>query len=304
MPYRRSDTPPATVHGLTLAAAALVSTSFTVGAAIARDLDPVLLTLLRFIVAALLFAPLVGRRHSLRPPPLPRLGRYATIAFCLTAFFWLMFLSLRFTTALNTSAIYTTVPGLSGLFGALLLGERLGRHRLAALGLGMVGALWVIFRGDMQRLLALDGNRGDAIFFSGCLLMALYTPLVKKFHRGEPMEVMTFWLMVTGVAWLLLFSLPKLATFSPATVPARAWAGILYLAVFTTMITFFLSQWATLHIGPTRVMAYSYLYPGFVLVIDWLFGHGLPPAAVLPGIGIVLAATVVLQRGPVDYGEH
>ncbi len=296
--------PPASfVHALMLLAAALVSTSFTVGAAIAHDLDPQLLTLLRFTLAAFLFAPLAGRRRPLRLPSPARLAGYATIAFCLTGFFWLMFLALRFTTALNTSAIYTTVPGLSGLYGALLLGERLGRSRLIALFLGMTGALWVIFRGDIHRLLALEYNQGDVIFFAGCLLMALYTPLVKKFHRGEPMEVMTFWILATGVAWLLCFSLPQLAAFDPSAVPLRAWLGVAYLAVFTTMITFFLSQWATLHLGPTRVMAYSYLYPGLVIVIDWLCGHGLPPTTVWPGVGIVLVATVVLQRGEVLFRD-
>ncbi len=292
------------VHGLMLLAACLVSTSFTVGAAIARDLDPLLLTLLRFTVAALLFLPLAGRRQPLRIPSPGRLAGYGAIAFCLTGFFWLMFLALRSTTALNTSALYTTVPGLSGLYGSLLLGEHLGRSRLTALFLGMTGALWVIFRGDVHRLATLEYNRGDLIFLAGCLLMALYTPLVKKFHRGEPMEVMTFWILATGVAWLACFSLPQMAAFDPTAVPLRAWLGIAYLAVFTTMITFFLSQWATLHIGPTRVMAYSYLYPALVIGIDWLCGHGLPPPAVWPGVAIVLAATVVLQRGDVPFREQ
>ena len=34
-------------------------------------------------------------------------------------------------------------------------------------------------------------------------------------------------------------------------------------------------------------MAYSYLYPAFVLIIDVLLGHGLPKPAVLPGVLIV-----------------
>ena len=34
--------------------------------------------------------------------------------------------------------------------------------------------------------------------------MAAYTPLVKLLHRGEPMAVMTFWVLVTGSFWLLI----------------------------------------------------------------------------------------------------
>ncbi|MDH3393546.1 MAG: DMT family transporter, partial [Desulfobulbaceae bacterium] len=75
------------------------------------------------------------------------------------------------------------------------------------------------------------------------------------------------------------------------------WAGIAYLAVFSTLITFFLTHFATPRIGSTRVMAYSYFYPALVLVLDWLLGQDLPPLMTLPGVIIVLLATVVLQRG-------
>ena len=148
--------------------------------------------------------------------------------------------------------------------------------RILALLLAMVGALWVIFEGEVAQLRALQFNRGDLLFFGGCLLMALYTPLVKLFHRGEPMAVMTFWILVTGCGWLLLFTLlnPPVPLFGP--VPTRVWAGIAYLAVFTTIITFFISQWATLHLGPTRVMAYSYLYPPLIVFIDWCLSGALP----------------------------
>jgi drug/metabolite transporter (DMT)-like permease len=50
------------------------------------------------------------------------------------------------------------------------------------------------------------------------------------------------------------------------------------------------------YLGPTQVTAYSYLYPGLVLVIDLLLGHGLPPLQVIPGVLVVLVAMIVLQH--------
>ncbi len=286
-----------TVHGLMLVAAGLVSTSFTVGKAIAPGLDPAALTLVRFLVAALLMLPWVARHSGLHLPDSAALLRYSLISGVLAGFFWLMFLSLRYTTALNTGVIFTLVPGISSLYSALLLRERLGRYRLIALLLATVGAIWVIFHGDMSRLLAMELNRGDLIFFAGCLLMALYTPLVKLLHRGESMVVMTFWILVTGTLWLLLLSGNRLPAVPWARVAPMVWAGIVYLAVFSTIITFFLSQLATLYIGPTRVMAYSYLYPPCILVLDWAFGHGLPPLRTLAGVVLILLAMLVVQHG-------
>ncbi|HSL39182.1 MAG TPA: DMT family transporter [Desulforhopalus sp.] len=285
----------ASVHLLMVVAATLVSTSFTVGRAITHGLDPAVLTLLRFFLAAVLFAPYIIWRFGVH---LDRslFFRCALISLSLVIFFCCMFLSLRYTTALHTSVIFALVPSMAGGYALLLLGERLTRERLLALACGMVGVIWVVFRGDLGLLLAMEWNVGDQIFFGGCCAMALYTPLVKLLHRGEPMAIMTFWVLVTGSLWLLIFTGYRLPEVEWSAVPTTVWAGIAYLAVFTTIITFFLTQYAVPHLGPTRVMAYSYLYPALVLLLDLLLGYGLPPLRVLPGILVIVAAMFVLQR--------
>ena len=109
------------------------------------------------------------------------------------------------------------------------------------------------------------------------------------------MMVMTFWVLVTGTGWLLLLSFAGLGAVDWQGVETRVWAGIVYLAVFSTIITFYLTHISILYLGPTRVMAYSYFYPAFVLIINWGLGKGLPPAIILPGVAVVTLATVVLQ---------
>jgi len=285
------------VHVLMLAAATLVSTSFTVGKAIAAGLDPAILTLIRFLLASILFLPYIRRQYGLRLPTATALARYSVISGALVAFFWLMFLALRSTTALNTSVIFTLVPGISGIYSAVILRERLGRYRLVALLLAMIGALWVIFEGDMQKLLHLQLGKGDLIFFYGCLFMAAYTPLVKLLHRGEPMAVMTFWVLVTGSFWLVVLGGNRLFGVHWQNIELLVWSGIIYLAVFCTIITFFLTQISTLSLGPTRVMAYSYLYPPLVLFLDWSLGHGLPPLRTIVGVLIIVPAMLIVQSG-------
>jgi drug/metabolite transporter (DMT)-like permease len=282
------------VHLLMVIAAILVSTSFTVGAAITRELDPVVLTLIRFTVAAVIFGPLVHYRYGLSFS-FPLFLRCGLISGCLVIFFCCMFLSLRYTSALNTSVIFALVPSISGVYALFINGERLGRGQLLALVCGMVGVVWVIFRGDPVQLLAMEWNRGDLIFLGGCFAMGLYTPLVKLLQRGESMAVMTFWVLVTGSLWLLALAGGNLSVVGWADVPLFAWVGIGYLAIFTTIITFFLTQLAVPYLGPTKVMAYSYLYPGFVLLIDLGLGHGLPPLRVIPGVLVVLTAMFFLQ---------
>ena len=288
------------LHALMLMSSALVSASFIVGKAIATGMDPAILTLVRFIIASAFFFPLILRRHGLKLPDKKSLLGYACISFTLTGFFWLMFLSLRSTTALNTGVIFTLVPGISGIYSAFLLKERLGIYRILAMISATLGAIWVLFQGNLEHFLAFNLNSGDLIFFASCLLMAFYTPLVKLFHRQESMSVMTFWILVTGSGWLLLFSGYRLPLVPWGDISIKVWAGIAYLAVFSTILSFFLSQLCTLYLGPTRVMAYSFLYPPFILLIEWFLGNPLPSIRVFPGIGLIIAAMFIVQQGAVE----
>jgi drug/metabolite transporter (DMT)-like permease len=294
--YLNTRLPLWSVHCLMLMASLIVSSSFTVGKAITHGLEPSVLLLVRYVVAVVCLAPVVVINHGFAIPSARRLGGYSLISASTVGFFWCMFESLRYTNALNTSVIFTLVPGISGIYSALFLKERLGRGRLWALFFGMVGALWVIFRGDISRLMGLEVNYGDILFLAGCFMMAAYTPLVKRLHQQESMVVMTFWVLATGMFWLLLLSFSGLTAVDWQAVETSVWAGIVYLAIFSTIITFYLTHISTLYLGPTRVMAYSYFYPAFVLVINWGLGKGLPPLVILPGVAVVTLATVALQR--------
>ncbi len=283
------------IHCLMVVCALLVSTSFTVGKAIAPGLDPAVLTLIRFVFATILLFPYVMIRHGLTCK-LTTFIHCVVISLSLVIFFWCMFLSLRYTTALNTSVIFALVPSIAGFYAIFLVRERLTVDKLIALACGMVGAIWVIYRGDLSQLLTMQWNRGDLIFLAGCFAMGLYTPLVRLLHRGEPMVVMTFWILVTGTGWRLLLAGPRLLAVHWTEVSAMVWFGVVYLALFTTVLSFFLTQYAIPFIGPTRVMAYSYLYPGLVLLLDIALGNGWPGVGVIPGVLVVLVAMFVIQR--------
>ena len=282
-------------HFLMLMATLLVSTSFPVGAAITDGLDPLVLTFLRFALAALLLAPLVAWRYSMAIPGWRDLVRYSVLSALLVAFFWSMFTALRYTSALNTATIFALAPSVTAATSALLLREKLAGPARMALLLGMVGAVWVIFSGDLAGLVSLEFNPGDGIFLAGTVALGIYGTLVKYLHRGEPMARMTFWTLLTGAVWLFVLSVPRWSAIGWSEVPVSVFAGIAYLAIFTTLVTFFVFQWSATIIGPTKVVSYTYLNPAFVLVIGMVLGNDLPPPVTYPGLVLVVTATFVLQ---------
>ncbi|MBT3331037.1 MAG: EamA family transporter [Rhodospirillales bacterium] len=283
-------------HFLMLMATGLVATSFPVGAAITNGMDSLVLTFLRFLLAAILFAPFVAWRYGLVLPSIRHMARYSILSACLVGFFWAMFTALQTTSALNTATIFALTPVITAGVSALLLKERLNKASRIALPVGIIGAVWVIFRGDPAALLSLNIGLGDGIFFMGTVAMGFYGPLIKHLHRGEPMAQMTFWTLVSGAVWLLFLSAPHLFDVVWTAVPMAVYGGIAYLSIFTTLVTFFVFQWSATVIGPTKVMSYTYLNPALVVFLGAALGGELPPPAIFPGLFLTLLATLILQR--------
>ena len=212
------------------------------------------------------------------------------------AFFVAMFEALRWTSAVSTGALFTLVPLISAGVALALLRQTTGWRQLALMALGGAGAVWIVFDGSLDRLLALEIGRGEVIFLLGCLAFGAYSPLVKWLHRGESVQDMAFWTIAVGAVALGLIGAPKIATTAWGAVPAGAYLGIVYLAVFSTGVTFLIAKYASVNLPPSKVMSYTYLTPVFILVIEFALGHGWPGASVTVGVVVTVAATLLLQR--------
>lgn len=283
-------------HGLMVLSILLAATSFPVGAAITNELPPAVMMFIRFLLAALLFAPYLLIKKTLALPSPQKLIRYIVLSMPLAVFFWCMFESLRYTSVLNTGALYTLVPAITAISAFFINKEITHKYRAAGLLAGTLGALWIVFRGDLAALISLNLNYGDFIFIIGCLFMGLYNPLVKKLYAGEPMAVMTFWVLLSGAGWLLLASANNLADIQWHNISYKVYGGILYLSVFSTLITFFLLQLCVVQIGATKVAAYGFLAPIFVIIISISLGMNQFEWVTLPGIGLVVLAMFIIQK--------
>lgn len=283
-----------------LAFSGLVAGSFALGAMAARQIDPAAITTARFVLAAALIGGLVlARPAGPRAPALRASWRYFVLGGLLAAYFVLMFEGLKTAAPVSTSAVFTLTPLLAGFFGWLLLRQRLSARTALGLAVGAAGALWVIFDADPAALLAFEIGRGEAIFFWGCVCHAAYIPLVAKLNRGESTVVFTFGTLVAGALLLLVWGAPALVATDWTALPGIVWITIAYVTVFATAATFLLAQFASLRLPASKVMAYTYLTPSWVILWQVALGHGAPGPLVLAGLGLtVLALLILLKQDP------
>lgn len=80
------------------------------------------------------------------------------------------------------------------------------------------------------------------------------------------------------------------------SLPAIVWITIFYVAVFASAITTMLVQYAALRLPSAKVMAYTYLTPLWVILLEAALGKGLPGIIVLPGIAATLGALALLLK--------
>ncbi len=261
----------------------LVAGSYSLGALAAPHIGPAAINAARFLVGTIIMgaASSLALRGNFEAPRAP--WRFLVLGGLMAVFFVTMFVALRFTDPVSTGAVFTLMPLLSAGFGYLFLGQVPRGVTLASLLVAALGAVWVIFRGDIGAILGFDVGRGEVIFFFGVVCHAAYAPLVRRLNRGEPVIAFTLWtLAATGII-IAAYGAREIAETSWATLPPIVWVATGYLAVFTTAGTFFLLQFATLRLPAAKVLAYTYLTPVCVILYEGLLGHGWPSPSVLAG---------------------
>lgn len=123
------------------------------------------ITWMRYAIASLLFIVLMVVQRRLKRPTYRDLGRYTLISLPPLLYFACMIISLQTTSALNSSALYTTVPLMSLIMSMVLIKAKSTWPVLIALLMGILGALLIIFKGDLSQVLQLSLIPSDYFFY-------------------------------------------------------------------------------------------------------------------------------------------
>ncbi len=283
-------------HLAMLLFSALVAGSFSLGGSVANDLAPTALNAMRFWIAVVILGVVMltkgqGARQNFVAP-----WRYLALGGMFAFYFVMMFEGLKTAQPVNTSVVFTLTPVLSAVFGLMLVKQKISPHIVVALAIGAMGAVWVIFRGSLQSLLSFEVGRGEAIYFVGVISHAIYTPFARLVNRGEKVIPYTFGTLFAAAALITAYGWNDITATDWVGLRPLAWITIVYLATFATAGSSMLLLFATLRLPSSKVMAYTYLVPSWVIVWE-MARHGyLPPVIVLVGVALTLVALLLLLR--------
>ncbi|WP_027262996.1 DMT family transporter [Sedimentitalea nanhaiensis] len=275
---------------------ALVAGSFSLGSLVANEIAPTALTAVRFGLASLIMAAVAWGADGLPRSTFAAPWRYLVLGGLYVVYFVTMFEGLKTAPPVSAAAVFTLTPVIAGLFGWFLLRQVMTPRMVLALGIGAIGALWVIFRADWGALRAFEIGRGEAIFFFGCIAHAIYPALMRRLSRGESAPAFTFGVVVAGFLILTVVGWSEIRATDWAKLPAIVWITLVYVSVFATAGTFLLVRIAALRLPSAKVMAYTYLTPSWVILWEIALGKGAPTGLILIGIALTVVALLLLLR--------
>lgn len=283
-------------HLAMLLFSAVVAGSFTLGSMMARDIDPVALTALRFLIASFVLGGVALATTGVPSAAVRAPWRYLVLGGLFAIYFVLMFEGLKAAKPVPASAVFTLVPLMAGGFGWIISRQVMTRRMLLGLVIGALGAVWVIFRGDLAAMMAFDVGRGEAIYFIGCVSHAIFTPMARKLNRGEPAVIFSLGMLITGFVILTGVGWSEIRATQWLELSPLVWGTIFYLALFASALTFVLLQYATVRLPSAKVLAYTYLTPSWVMILEILVGNGAPPLMVGAGVAMTVVALLVLLK--------
>jgi len=174
-----------------------------VGRLLVGHVPPLTLNLMRWLLAAMLLAPL-GWPALRRLADIRTAWPYLLAIGCLGvgAYNALLYLALTTSTPLNVTLIAASSPLWMLAVGAVAFGQRVTARQLAGALLSLAGVVLVVSRGSWAALAQAQLVAGDVYILIGAFSWAVYS-----------------WLLVQPPAWLR----PP----SPATLQSWGWAGLL-----------------------------------------------------------------------------
>ena len=139
------------------------------------------------------------------------------------------FLSLKYTTAINSSIIGATNPVVTALLALAFLKQKLPLKQVLGIVLSLFGVVLTITAGDLSVLAAFELNKGDLIMCLAVVVWAAYGVYSKSRCAGiSPVAITYYSFLVCTLVLIPFVLLEKPWEFLPG-VPAEAYIPILFL---------------------------------------------------------------------------
>jgi drug/metabolite transporter (DMT)-like permease len=271
--------------------------SFIVVEIATKELDPIDLGFLRFLVATpLMILIVILRKKPLRVPrkELPWLVVLGLTG--VTLLYLFQFLGIHYTNAPTASVLINTNVIFIAILSGWFLHEVLTRKRIAGIILSFIGVLVIMFSDLSTKEMTFDN-----LFFIGGILMllsafcwALYSLVGKRLLRTYDEFVITTYAFGLGTLFYIPFVFLHIGPVLQQT-SMDGWLAVLYLALTCSLFGYLGWYYALKHIDASKAAVFLNFIPLFTILMSFFLGTSFSWFFLL-GAGLIIYGVYLTQR--------
>jgi len=271
--------------------------SFIVVDITTKEMDPIDLGFLRFLIATPLMILIVVLRK--KPLLLPKKELPWLVVLGLTGvtlLYLFQFLGIHFTNAPTASVLINTNVIFIAILSGFFLQETLTRKRVAGIVLSFIGVFVIMFSDISKQALTFDN-----LFLIGGILMllsafcwALYSFVGKRLLKTYDEFVITTYAFGFGTLLYIPFVILHLGPVLQQT-SLNGWLAVLYLALTCSLFGYLGWYYALKHIDASKAAVFLNFIPLFTILMSFFLGTSLTWFFLL-GAALIIYGVYITQQ--------
>jgi drug/metabolite transporter (DMT)-like permease len=249
----------------------LWATNTALGRWLRADIGPLTLTALRFTVATAFFSLLLqGRPKEEREYGKDKWWIMAMGLAGVVGFSPLLYLGLRYSTAVNCSLIQGFSPLITALLAGLIIQEPASRRQMVGAALGLIGVMGLISGGSFTFLIHLDFNPGDLILLAAAVAWAFYSIFGRRVMRHRSPVAATALSNFLALPILVAAAVFEL-THIPLNLRTETIAAIIHICIAPTIVGYWAWNRAVQTLGAGGAMVFYNTLPLYGVILGAVF---------------------------------
>lgn len=174
----------------------------------------------------------------------------------------LFFKGLNSTTPINAAIMMTINPIMVLALSAIFLKEKLKLSRIIGIGLGIIGALFLITKGAQTLdVFGSDSSFGNILVLLNAASYAMYLTVVKPLMNSYKPITVIKWVFLFGFLMVIPFGLGQFQNVDWQNMPSLIVWEVMFVVGCTTFLAYLLNVYALKLVTSTTVSFYIYLQP-------------------------------------------
>ena len=289
-----------TISGILLVNLATLfwATNIILGRYIRESIGPLTLTAARYLIASAVFAFLLKKLPEKERRPgrdLPLLAAMSLTGVVLFA--PVLYLSLRYTAAVNVTLINGLGPLFTALLAALILKESFTAGQAAGALAALFGVVFLISGGSTALLRKADFNPGDFIVVAAVIIWAFYSVSGSRTMRDRSSLSATALSVFMGLPVLVVLAAVEML-YIPVALSLRLLLIVVYVGLVPAALGFSCWNAGVARLGAGGAMIFYNAMPVYGAVMGYLFlGEALGMQHIIGGAMIIAGGvTAALNR--------